>query len=160
MKRTNKKNKKVTNYQKNRIYRSLIELENVKEIISYDLNMNEMFEKARKDKIFKFYKNNGLICFYNTNFENVDSKLIFMVLEFTSEDKDSIKLNENIVKNIDFLESTLIELDKVEIQRIDYNEQNKHYVFIKAIKKINNVLKNVLETYKSKNTNKGEKNAI
>lgn len=159
MKKTNKKNKRITNYQKNRVYRNLIELEKTDNYIDYDLNMSELFEMSRKEKQFKSYKNNGLICFFNTIYDNDKSKMIFMVLEYPLEDKDSIKLNENIVKNIDFLESSLIELDKVEIQRSEYNEQNKYFVFIKAIKKMDKILENILNNFKLTSiSEKGEKN--
>lgn len=142
-----RKNKKSQEYQINRI-RTFIHNRNIynedvdtSKYLSPNNNLmlpvndlEYLYKITKKLKKFEKYKNNIKFAFYSAkDFASEETFLdIFCVLEFELENKDTIKLNEQIMNCIYEFENLFISLDDIKIDK--YDEKDKHLILINIIK--------------------------
>lgn len=120
---------KLSDYQLKRIQDSIKILLGSDETIEEDIDISKLYEISSENKLFERFKN----LFKYSMFKTIDSKLVMCILlEFDIKEKDSIKVNEEISKSVDFLEKIFIYLDNLKIIRISHSSQ--HYVIIKIVK--------------------------
>lgn len=82
--------------------------------------------------------------FVKTTLDGVDGLMIFSIMEFPMNEKDSIKINDHVVKTIDFFEKLLVSIDKVSIKRHNIQLTNSHLVFLKMFKSMDvGILKSI-----------------
>ena len=120
---------KITDYQFKRIRKSIQDALDVNLKIKTEISVEDLYAKTLSLKAFEKFKS----LFKYSIFTNNTSGLIMCAfLEFEDKDKDTIKVNEEISKVIEFLEKIFIFLDAVKINRS--SNGSTHCVIIKAVK--------------------------
>ena len=123
--------------QKNKIFKNIKEILNGKTYIDYNEDFINIFNNINFNKNIRKIRKVGDFNFMKTKIDSEDALMVFCILEFPIKDKDSIKLNEYIIRKIDFFEKLFIDLDEVKIFRHNDYNLNNHYIFIKILKTLN-----------------------
>lgn len=133
-----KKKLRISDAQKSNIFKSLNYVLNGKTEVNFDLDLLDLYDSIKFGKKLKNTKNVGDTTFFKSRIPETNDPAImmFVILEFPIKDKDSIKLNNYIIKTIEYYEKLFITLDVVKIIRHNDYTTNNNYIFIKILKKV------------------------
>ncbi len=120
---------KVTDYQMKRMRESISSAFNLNQKIDPEINNMDLYDYSITNKLFEKFKSLFKYAVFKTGKNSI---AICAYLEFEFKDKDTIKVNEEVSKTIEFLEKIFIFLDGVKIVRA--SNETTHYVIIKVIK--------------------------
>lgn len=127
------KKKKISNFKKDRVREIISNLSTLDNFEKYNMSQEyyEGFIKNNKDS--KTFKNIGKFSFFTTTYDNQDAVLIYSILSFPIEKKDSIEINDQVMNVIDFIEKLFVEITKVNMIKFNSSDSKEHYVFLKIV---------------------------
>lgn len=126
------KPKKVLKCKKSKI-KSIVDEMTVSDTLDVGRDEFDIYSNVIKGKKTKSFKHIGNFYFFNTIKNEIPKLMLFCVLEFSFDKKDSIELNERVISVIDFLEKIFVEVTVENIVKYNKYETEKHLVFLKIL---------------------------
>ena len=126
------KPKKVLKCKKSKI-KSIVDEMTVSDTLDVARDEFDMYSNVIKGKKTKSFKHIGNFYFFHTIKNEIPKLMLFCVLEFPMDKKDSIELNEKVISVIDFLEKIFVEVTVENIVKYNKYETEQHLVFLKIL---------------------------
>lgn len=128
------KKKKISNFKKERVKEIVFELID-SQPIEYNNNISQDYLEKNifQNKDTKQFKNIGKFHFIKTLYNNKESLLIYCMLTFTLDKKDSIEINDQIMNTIDFIEKLFVEINKIKMYKYNNVILKEHNVFLQML---------------------------
>lgn len=141
---------KILDPQKKKLFTMIGEILSGTTYVPYEIDFVDLLREIKYNnaKNIRKIRNYNNYYFIKSNLDGNDGLMSFIIMDFPIKDKDSIKLNDGVVKVVDFFEKLFIDLDNVTIYRHNDFITNTHYILVKIFKNMNSgVLRSIkLET--------------
>ena len=127
------KKKKISTFKRDRVREIISNLSQIDSYEKYDMSQEYYESYIKNNKESKTFKNIGKFSFFTTTYDNRDAILIYSILSFPMEKKDSIEINDQVMNVIDFIEKLFVEINDVSMIKFNSNDSKEHYVFLKMV---------------------------
>jgi hypothetical protein len=127
------KKKKISTFKRDRVREIISNLSQVDSFEKYNMTQEYYESYIKNNKESKTFKNIGKFSFFTTTYDNQDAVLIYSILSFPMEKKDSIEINDQVMNVIDFIEKLFVEINNVNMLKFNSSDSKEHYVFLKMV---------------------------
>lgn len=127
------KKKKISTFKRDRVREIISNLSQVDSFEKYNMTQEYYESYIKNNKESKTFKNIGKFSFFTTTYDNQDAILIYSILSFPMEKKDSIEINDQVMNVIEFIEKLFVEINNVNMLKFNSSDSKEHYVFLKMV---------------------------
>lgn len=127
------KKKKISTFKRDRVREIISNLSQVDSFEKYNMTQEYYESYIKNNKESKTFKNIGKFSFFTTTYDNQDAVLIYSILSFPMEKKDSIEINDQVMNVIEFIEKLFVEINNVNMLKFNSSDSKEHYVFLKMV---------------------------